>query len=160
MNQDNPWYAQLPPAPAFPHWLPDPEHYSCSPMVLGIGEATHCKLALLDATKRVVEVGGDLTIDYDKTRRRLAYPWHTSWRSTRRTWWLLSTMPVTARGLHAPIISRYASKVRVLEIYISLMLIVGLVDKTYPMILDWDWQGPPYIKSYTESCLIYGRYSE
>nr|AAM18758.1 hypothetical protein [Oryza sativa Japonica Group] len=93
-------------APAFPHWLPDPEHYSCSPMVLGIGEATHCKLALLDATKRVVEVGGDLTIDYDKTRRRLAYPWHTSWRSTRRTWWLLSAMPVTARGLHAPIISR------------------------------------------------------
>lgn len=129
-------------------------------MVLGIGEATHYKLALLDATKRVVEVGDDLTIDYDKTRRRLAYPWHTSWRSTRRTWWLLSAMPVTARGLHAPIISRYASKVRVLEIYISLMLIVGLVDKTYPMILDWDWRGPPYIKSYTESCLIYGRYSE
>uniref|UniRef100_A0A0E0IQE9 Uncharacterized protein n=1 Tax=Oryza nivara TaxID=4536 RepID=A0A0E0IQE9_ORYNI len=62
-------------------------------MVLGIGEATHYKLALLDATKRVVEVGGDLTIDYDKTRRRLAYPWHTSWRSTRRTWWLLSAMP-------------------------------------------------------------------
>uniref|UniRef100_A0A0E0B8S5 Uncharacterized protein n=1 Tax=Oryza glumipatula TaxID=40148 RepID=A0A0E0B8S5_9ORYZ len=75
-------------------------------MVLGVGEATHCKLALLDATKRVVEVGGDLTIDYDKTRRRLAYPWHTSWRSTRWTWWLLSAMPVTARGLHAPIISR------------------------------------------------------
>uniref|UniRef100_A0A0D3HC27 Uncharacterized protein n=1 Tax=Oryza barthii TaxID=65489 RepID=A0A0D3HC27_9ORYZ len=106
MNQDNPWYAQLPPAPAFPHWLLDPEYYSCSPMVLGIDEATHCKLALLDATKRVVEVGGDLTIDYDKTRRRLASPWHTSWRSTRWTWWLLSAMPVTARGLHAPIISR------------------------------------------------------